>query len=146
MDNRKGMHMTELGIYANTACIIGEGHVHNTGYTVLYVNGKQIGGHRYAWQEVHGPIPEGMYVCHRCDNRPCVNVDHLFLGNASDNNRDMALKGRNWQQQKTHCPQGHPYDMIKSKKSWSGVQRRCSICKNNEARLYRARKKAARGI
>lgn len=58
--------------------------------------------HRYAWQVTNGPIPEGMRVLHRCDNPPCVNPDHLWLGTIADNNRDRKVKGRSSRGQASH--------------------------------------------
>ena len=49
---------------------------------------------RYSWFIHNGPIPKGMYICHKCDNPPCVNPNHLFLGTQSDNIKDAYRKGR----------------------------------------------------
>jgi hypothetical protein len=57
-------------------------------------NGKTVLAHRAVWEQVNGPIPDGLLVCHRCDNHGCVNPKHLFLGTDQDNVRDMCAKGR----------------------------------------------------
>jgi hypothetical protein len=67
----------------------------NGGYGVLCVGRRgQIRAHRAAWVLANGLIPQGMYVCHKCDNPLCVNVDHLFIGTARDNMDDKEAKGR----------------------------------------------------
>jgi hypothetical protein len=64
-------------------------------YGLFYINRKQAQAHRVAWELTFGKITSAdLFVCHRCDNPPCVNPAHLFLGTASDNNRDKDEKGR----------------------------------------------------
>ena len=77
-------------------CSIFHGAIFPNGYGYLSTrhNGPRILAHRLAWELANGPIPPGMCVCHRCDNPPCVRVDHLFLGTHAENMRDKVSKGR----------------------------------------------------
>lgn len=64
------------------------------GYGLQRWQGRMVLVHRATWECERGPIPEGLCVLHRCDNPPCRNIDHLFLGSQGDNQADKVAKGR----------------------------------------------------
>lgn len=81
-------------IGSNDECWPWKRNTNPQGYGTLKAQGKMQRAHRLAYELSRGPIPEGMVVCHTCDNPSCVNPHHLFLGSQRDNVRDMMSKGR----------------------------------------------------
>jgi hypothetical protein len=95
----------------NSGCWLWLGSLNDDGYGSIIVpvnNGswKRRGAHRISWIAHNGEIPDGLSVLHHCDNRPCINPDHLFLGTQTDNVQDMHAKGR-WQATYQHGEDSH---------------------------------------
>lgn len=117
--------------------------LNSSGYGTFSVDCHKVTAHRYSWERVNGLIPEGLVIDHLCRNRGCVNPDHLEIVTQKEN----CLRGDPEEilgshlRNKTHCPQGHPYegDNLHINKAGGRV---CRACSREHTRICRLRKKA----
>lgn len=80
-----------------TCCWNFQGAKNESGYGIVGLGGRKDGvdrAHRISYRHFKGDIPKGMFVCHKCDNPSCCNPEHLFIGTAADNHKDMREKNR----------------------------------------------------
>lgn len=120
--------------FATNGCWEVQGFRHKEGYGAMYYRGKQYRSHKLMYMLAVGQIPEGLCVLHKCDNPPCCNPDHLWLGTRGDNIRDAASKGRHQEQLKTHCPRGHAYEGENLRFQPNGA-RACMTCCRGRQRV-----------
>lgn len=109
-------------------------------YPLVRVGKRMVPEHRLVWEQANGPIPEGAFICHHCDNSRCVNLEHLYLGNALTNNRDSFRRMRHPDQHRQTCLHGHPLDGVKRHRD--SVTRYCLTCNRDMVRAFREAQRA----
>ena len=110
-------------------CNIWYGSMDSDGYGTMKVERKRVSTHRLAWELANGPLPEGLHVLHICGIPPCILPGHLHLGTNFDNQQASLRAGTNYKANRTHCPQGHPYNEANTYIAPGTGYRNCRTCR-----------------
>lgn len=106
-----------------------KGFISPNGYGWFWMNNTGTSAHKASFILFNREFIGSKYILHKCDNRKCVNPEHLFLGTQSDNIKDCVKKRRHINSNKTHCIRGHLYNKANTRIKKSGW-RDCRICHN----------------
>lgn len=123
--------LKDCGRYDTNGCYNWQLSTSSNGYGKYFSQEQRryVAAHRRIWELTKGAIPEGLYVCHKCDNKRCINVEHLFIGTPKDNILDMVAKDKQ--------PKGRTHGMSKLAETVvleilyyiAAGWRTCDICK-----------------
>lgn len=124
----------QVDVRGDDECWMWTGTLTGHGYGRFRVGGREIGAHRFMAMSVLLDWNPELHTLHHCDNRPCVNPAHLYMGTAKDNVRDCVERDRhrNGYTQATHCIHGHPFDEENTRITTRGY-RECRACARDRA-------------
>lgn len=116
-------------------CVESKKGITTNGYSRIKRNGKMIQAHRWAWELVNGPIPDGLVIDHMCGNKKCVLIPHLRMITQQEN----IMAGKHSIDNRSHCNQGHPFTKENIMIRKNG-RRECAECNRIRARNNYAHK------
>ena len=119
-------------------CWIWSGRRYPSGYGYMNVGQTNIGAHRLSWRLMRGPIPEGLFVLHKCDVMACCNPNHMFIGTQKANMQDKIAKGRQPDMSRSICKNGHPFTEANTGRTKQG-HKVCRRCSSDTQLRYKAR-------